>query len=130
MLLAAIGIRTGMLAGIFLQPRQVGFTNITEAVHSEPAILTFAAMFISVLFFENLLLGTFNLLPVPPLDGSTGITVLMSEKNALRFLDFIRDPTFSMAGILAAWFLFGKLFDPIFTFALNVLYPGARYAFS
>jgi hypothetical protein len=35
-----------------------------------------------------------------------------------------------MAGIVAAWFLFGKLFDPIFTFALNVLYPGARYAFS
>jgi len=130
MLLAAIGIRAGMLAGIFLQPREVGFTSITEAVHSEPPILTFAAMFISVLFFQNLLLGTFNLLPVPPLDGSTGVTVLMSEKTALRFLEFVRDPMFSMAGILAAWFLFDKLFDPIFTFALNMLYPGARYGFS
>jgi len=96
-------------------------------VHAEPAILAFAAMFISILFFQNLLLGTFNLLPVPPLDGSTGVTVLMSEKAALRFLEFIRDPTFSMAGIVAAWFLFDKLFDPIFTFALNMLYPGARY---
>ena len=84
-------------------------------------------MFISVLFFENLLLGTFNLLPVPPLDGSTGITILMNERTALRFLDFIRDPTFSMMGIIAAWYLFDKLFDPIFTFALNVLYPGAGY---
>src|SRR5215475_4379593 len=45
MLLAAIGIRGGMMAGIFLQPREVGFTSITEAVHSEPPILTFAAMF-------------------------------------------------------------------------------------
>jgi Zn-dependent protease len=131
MILAAIGIRAGMLAGIFQQPAAVGFTRITEAAHPETAsVVTFAAMFISVLFFENLLLGTFNLLPVPPLDGSTGITVLMSERTALRFLEFIRNPTFSMAGIVAAWFLFDKLFDPIFTFALNVLYPGSGYGFS
>jgi Zn-dependent protease len=128
MIIAAIGIRVGMITHIFRQPFSVSFTHITEAVNGDTApIMTFAAMFISVLFFENLLLGTFNLLPVPPLDGSTGITVLMSERTALRFLDFVRDPTFSMAGIIAAWYLFGKLFDPIFTFALNVLYPGSSY---
>ena len=131
MLIAAVGIRIGMIAGIFQQPVSVGFTRITEAAHPEAAsIMTFAAMFISVLFFQNLLLGTFNLLPVPPLDGSTGVTVLMSERTALRFLEFVRNPTFSMAGIVAAWFLFDKLFDPIFTFALNVLYPGSGYGFS
>jgi hypothetical protein len=32
-----------------------------------------------------------------------------------------------MVGIIAAWYLFGRLFNPIFTFALNVLYPGAGY---
>ena len=128
MLIAAIGIRLGMLGGLFHQPFSVSFTHITEAVRADTSpIMTFAAMFISVLFFENLLLGTFNLLPVPPLDGSTGITILMNERTALRFLDFIRDPTFSMMGIIAAWYLFDKLFDPIFTFALNVLYPGAGY---
>jgi Zn-dependent protease len=128
MLIAAIGIRGGMLVGLFHQPFSVSFTHITEAVSGDTSpIMTFAAMFISVLFFENLLLGTFNLLPVPPLDGSTGITILMNERTALRFLDFIRDPTFSMMGIIAAWYLFDKLFDPIFTFALNVLYPGAGY---
>jgi Zn-dependent protease len=131
MLIAAIGIRMGMIAGIFQQPVSVGFTRITEAAHPEAAsIMTFAAMFISVLFFQNLLLGTFNLLPVPPLDGSTGITVLLSEQTALKFLGFVRNPTFSMAGIVAAWFLFDKLFYPIFTFALNVLYPGSSYRFS
>ena len=110
-------------------PISVGFTHITEAVNPDAAspALTFAAMFMSLLFFQNLLLGTFNLLPVPPLDGSTGITVLMSERMALRFLEFMRDPTFSMVGIVAAWFLFDKLFEPIFSFALNVLYPGAGY---
>ena len=129
MILGAIGIRLGMLAGMFQQPARVGLSHITEAVapDSASALLTFAAMFVSILFFQNLLLGTFNLLPVPPLDGSTGITVLMSESMALRFLKIIRDPNFSMVGIVAAWFLFDKLFDPIFTFALSVLYPGANY---
>jgi Zn-dependent protease len=127
MIIAAIGIRVGMIAGIFRQPFSASFTHITEAVNGDTPIMAFAAMFISILFFQNLLLGTFNLLPVPPLDGSTGITVLMSERTALRFLDFVRDPTFSMAGIIADWYLFGKLFDPIFRFALNVLYPGSSY---
>src|SRR6478672_9160756 len=64
MLIAAIGIRIGMLAGVFQQPVSVGFTRITEVVNREATpLLTFAAMLISVLFFENLLLGTFNLLP-------------------------------------------------------------------
>jgi Zn-dependent protease len=129
MIIGAIGIRIGMLMGVFQQPERVGYIHITEAVNPDTATaaITFAAMFMSVLFFQNLLLGTFNLLPVPPLDGSTGITVLMSERAALKFLEFIHNPTFSMAGILAAWFLFDKLFDPVFTTALNVLYPGAGY---
>jgi Zn-dependent protease len=129
MTLAAIGIRLGILAGMFQQPSRVSLTHITEAVNPETAgaFLTFAAMFVSILFFQNLLLGTFNLLPVPPLDGSTGITILMSESAALRFLKFIRDPNFSMVGIVAAWFLFDKVFDPIFTFALGILYPGTGY---
>jgi len=32
-----------------------------------------------------------------------------------------------MAGMFVAWFLFGRLFNPIFTFALNLLYPGSHY---
>ncbi len=126
MIIGAIGIRAGIIAGVFQQPSRVGYASITQAAQPDTA-LAFAATFISVLFFENLLLATFNLLPVPPLDGSTGITVFMSERAALRFLEFVRDPTFSMAGIVAAWFLFGRLFEPIFIFALNVLYPGAGY---
>ena len=35
----------------------------------------FAATFLSILFLLNLLLATFNLLPVPPLDGRNVITL-------------------------------------------------------
>jgi Zn-dependent protease len=40
------------------------------------------AVVLLVFFSLNLLLGTFNLLPVPPLDGSAGIMLFMSESQA------------------------------------------------
>src|SRR5438132_1098777 len=51
----------------------------------ESFVLTALAIFFSL----NLLLGTFNLLPFPPLDGSSAITLLMPEARALRHLDWI-----------------------------------------
>ena len=80
-------------------PDSVGFTHITEA--AAPGIAGFAATFLSILFVLNLLLGTFNLLPVPPLDGNTAITVFMSDRAALRFVSWTRSQGFGMAGIAA-----------------------------
>ena len=130
MLLAAAGIRVGVSMGVFRAPQTAIFSHITEAANAGEAgsLATFAATFLSVLFLLNLLLGTFNLLPVPPLDGSSGITLLMSERTALRYLEMLKEPMFRMLGLLAAWWLFGKVFDVIFTLALNALYPGANYS--
>jgi Zn-dependent protease len=49
----------------------------------------FSVKLLSGLIFWNVLLGVFNLLPVPPLDGSTLLTVLLppSRQNIARFLD-------------------------------------------
>jgi Zn-dependent protease len=66
-ILSAVGIRVGMLLGYFHMPAYVAFTRITEA--STPGMAGFAATFLSIIFLLNLLLGTFNLLPEPPLDG-------------------------------------------------------------
>lgn len=129
MLLAAAGIRAGVAAGVFRAPETANFSHITEAATTDASgsLVSFAATFLSVLFLLNLLLGTFNLLPVPPLDGSSGITLLMSRRMALRYLEMLKEPMFRLVGLLAAWYLFGKAFDQIFTLALNTLYPGANY---
>jgi len=125
MLLAAAAIRGGMALGYFRAPETVTFARITQA--TSPEAMSFAATFLSVLFVLNLLLGTFNLLPVPPLDGNTAVTLVMPEKAGLKFLDWTRDPTFALVGILTAWVLYGRIFHSIFTAALNALYPGASY---
>src|SRR4029077_3339251 len=57
----------------------------------------FAATTLLIFFSLNLLLGTFNLLPVSPLDGSTVILLFMSEKTAQRYLGWLRGNSFAMA---------------------------------
>ncbi|MGB0034324.1 MAG: site-2 protease family protein [Candidatus Acidiferrales bacterium] len=126
MIFAALAIRVGMFMGYFHEPESAKFTHITEA--AIPGIAAFAAIFLSVLFVLNLLLGTFNLLPVPPLDGNTGITLFMSEHNALRFLDWTHNQGLGAAGLLLAWVLYDKIFGTIFRFALSVLYPGSNWS--
>src|SRR4029079_10382252 len=81
MIIAAICIRIGLGMGVFEAPDAADYTTITAVANPETAtnFQKFSATFLSVLFFENLLLGTFNLIPVPPLDGSTGITLLMNK---------------------------------------------------
>ena len=92
-----------------------------------PGAAGFAATSLSILFVLNLLLGTFNLLPVPPLDGHTGVMLLMSENMARRFLQWTRAQGLGMAGLLLAWVLFDKIFAFIFRAALVALYPGSHW---
>lgn len=124
-ILAGVAIRSGIALGFFRPPLEASFTHVTEA--AVPGIAGFAASFLSILFVLNVLLGTFNLLPVPPLDGHTGITLLMSESTALRFLDWTRRQGLGLAGLLLAWVVYDKIFAVIFRFCLAVLYPGSRW---
>jgi Zn-dependent protease len=126
MLLAGLAIRVGMAMGHFQAPEFPSFQHVTQAA-VPGSIAEFAATFLSILFVLNLLLGTFNLLPVPPLDGSTGITLFMNEQTALKYLDWIREGSFAFIGIAIAWLVFGRIFTAIFLLAINLLYPGASY---
>jgi Zn-dependent protease len=83
----------------------------------------FATSVLGVFFFLNLLLGTFNLLPVPPLDGSTGIMVFMGENLAQRYLDWLRGNSYVMVGLLVAIFGFRYIYGPIEIAALDALLP-------
>jgi Zn-dependent protease len=83
----------------------------------------FATSVLGVFFFLNLLLGTFNLLPVPPLDGSTGIMLFMGENSAQRYLDWLRGNSFAMLGLVVAVVGFGYIFAPIEGLAMDMFLP-------
>jgi Zn-dependent protease len=119
-LIAAIAIHAGIAGGFLRAPGSVWFQSIVDA--ASPGFAEGVAAFLSILFSLNLLLGSFNLLPVPPLDGNTAIGLLLPERVALRFAELSHDPTFSLVGLLVAWYGFGFVFRPIFNFALAMLY--------
>jgi Zn-dependent protease len=125
-LLAALLIRVGYLAGLLTAPSSITFGHIagTDAAGLGPA----AAFLVGAVFSLNLLLGLFNLLPLPPLDGSGVVPLFLQPDTARRYLRFIRaTPAMAWVGILVAWQVFHYLFDPIFVGAVGLLYPGVTY---
>lgn len=126
MLLSGIAIRVGIAAGVFQAPQFIqGYSNLVLPANSQaPSFLTSA---LSIVFLLNLLLGTFNLLPVPPLDGSSGILALMPDAVGRRYLDFIQHSrNFSLLGLVIAWTLYDRVFQVIFVSALRTLYSGVH----
>jgi Zn-dependent protease len=110
MLLAAIGLRVGAALGWF---------------HHEPFMygLDFAATTLYIFFSLNVLLGTFNLLPVSPLDGSTVILLFMGERTAQKYLDWLRGNSLAIAGLLIGILVFRYIYQPIDTFFSRLLLP-------
>jgi Zn-dependent protease len=80
-----------------------------------------AAQLLFALFSLNLLLGVFNLIPAPPLDGSSAIMLLMSEDRARGYLDWIHTGTYALPGILVGLIVFRYIFPPVEKFVQSVL---------
>ena len=85
------------------------------------AMIPGALMPIGILFMLNLLLFAFNLLPVPPLDGSAILPMFMSDAMARRYREILHQPMFSLIGLLLAWKVFPYMFEPIQAVALGLL---------
>lgn len=125
-IIAGLLLRAGAAAGIVLAPQTVRFGEIAETMAG--GLWPGALHFVGVLFSLNLLLGAFNLLPFPPLDGSGALPLLLSPSATRRYQDFIwGTPFLGFLGIFVAWQLFDTLFHPIFFTALGFLYPGVSY---
>jgi Zn-dependent protease len=109
MLLAALGIHASRIFHLFQ----------SDPVTGSPSLLF---LVLEITLMLNLLLGTFNLLPVPPLDGSTAIMLLMDENRAQRYLDWIRGNNYGIAGLLVGLLVFQRVFPYVKDFVLNLLF--------
>jgi len=100
---------------------QLGNFSTSELVVGMDGTATALTTFLSVLFTLNLILGTFNLLPVPPLDGHAVLGLFMDASTARKWTEFAREPTFAILGLLVAWKVYGYVFVPVFRFAVGLL---------
>ena len=122
---AALLIRIGLSLELFHAPPRINFSHITAA--TQPGLMVVTAKVLSIFFSLNLILFLFNLLPLPPLDGSSAVQLLMGRESAIRFMEFTHQPALGFIGIFAAWKLFDVICDPIHLIAINMLYPGVTY---
>jgi len=124
-LAAALAIRLGMAMDVLYAPRSINLTHITAAYQG--GIIAGAATLLSILFSLNLLLFIFNLLPIPPLDGSGILPLFLSRERAVAYMDMVHGGHFALIGILIAWKVFDYIYDPVHLMAINLLYPGHGY---
>lgn len=125
-LVAALVVRIGMWMAVFDSPTAVSFGGIVVAANA--GMWEGVAFVVSVFFSLNLLLAIFNLIPVPPLDGSGVVPLFLNPANTSRYQRFIwGEPMLSWVGILVAWQLFPSVFRPVWLFLVNWILGGPGY---
>ena len=120
-ILAGVVIEVGLRTHYLAAPDSFGFSSVVDA--AAPGAAEGVAKFLSLMFSLNILLGTFNLIPVPPLDGFNAIPVFLSEGAGRRYLGWAYSMrAYSLIGLIVVWQFFGKVFWPIFDLAVQTLY--------
>ena len=122
-LAAAVCIRAGLAAGWFVAPERFTFADIVTPV-VPGGVAQFAAMFLGVMFSLNLLLMSFNLIPLPPFDGASIPLFFLRGSLAESWQQLMWNPMVKLLCFYAAFKGFGAVFAPILTAAANLLYLG------
>jgi len=125
-LAALLLLRAGLALGFFVPPDHVNFSHlVAPAVPGDLA--GFLAQGLSVFLMLNVFLAAFNLVPLPPLDGSAVAGLLLPERPARALRRLAGSPQFSLIGLLAAWLVFPKVVSPLFRLVLLLVHPDVPY---
>jgi len=124
-LAAALLIRLGIEWNVFTAPFSLSPSRLADAVNA--GVFDVVAKMLSVILSLNLLLCVFNLLPVPPLDGSSVVLLFMPQDTAVRYYDALRSPLLRMVGLIIAIHFIGGLLPILVRGAGNLLYPHVGY---
>jgi Zn-dependent protease len=116
-------------AGVFVAPEHVGFEHLIEPAPgtAEGSWAHPLAFSLSVALNLNVLLFLFNLIPLPPLDGSGVLSGLMPNTVGRALDALTRNPMMSLVGLMIAWRIFDYLYAPAFSLLLVLLHPDLVY---
>ncbi len=121
-------LRGGLALGYFVVPPSVSYSHLVGAAGQAGASIdAFFAQALSVMLMLNVMLGVFNLLPLPPLDGASAVELVLPDHIAIRMRRLVRNPSFSLVGLLLAWQVFPYITRPLFAVVLRLLYPSVSF---
>ena len=120
-LIAGLLVHIGISAGIFSVPQAIGdLTVVVEA--NRDGLTKGLAVMVSILFSLNLILLIFNLIPVPPLDGTAIGEFILQGETLYKYRQFMSHPTLRIFGIFIAWMVMSRIYAPIYITVLKALY--------
>jgi Zn-dependent protease len=114
-------IRLGIWTGRLWIPEAPGLASVVVATGGG-RLWELGAMLVSISFSLQVVLVAFNLLPVPPLDGSAMVQWVLPEAVSRKYQELLHNPTYQMVGMLIAWKLSGYVVGPLFAVALRFAY--------
>src|SRR5262249_37085882 len=83
-LIAAMIMRVGLAVGVFVRGSDYQHHIVAGSGDLADGVATLLSIFLSL----NLLLGCFNLLPIPPLDGWSVLPLFVSDRGAYKLQEF------------------------------------------
>jgi Zn-dependent protease len=121
--IAFVLLKAGLVFGWFAAPSVAAYASVVEGPNGPSGLTTFLSVFLML----NVLLGTFNLLPLPPLDGGAILTALLPDGPRQQLRELTSSGAASLLGLVIAWKAFGYLTSPLFSLVLVALHPDLRY---
>jgi Zn-dependent protease len=115
-------IRLLLSTHVFVLPQSLTIEHLVVA-RGDPAgrsLLSAGAMALSIMATLNVLLGVFNLLPVPPLDGAGIVEGLCPQPVSGWYERWREDPTLRLLGLAGAWYASANVCFPVLGFVLRV----------
>ncbi|MFN8186804.1 MAG: site-2 protease family protein [Gaiellales bacterium] len=91
---------------------------IALAVYEHAGLTGQASRVVQLAFFVNVVLGVFNLIPVPPLDGSRIVGALMPDT---AYLQWVRLDQYGMVIVLGMFFVFRDQFSTLLGSAFDAV---------
>lgn len=119
-LTAALLIGAGYEWHFFREPYAISASHLTSAAANGPAV--FLAPLLSIMLSLNLLLFLFNLVPLPPLDGSSAPLLLLPPAAAEKYQSVMSSPWLGFAGILLASRIVPPLLPKLLLEVADLLY--------
>lgn len=119
-LLAAAALKWGLAAGMWVPAVDLTVDHLVAAGPGAPALLEAVGRLVSILFFLNLLLLVFNLLPFPPLDGAAVVGGLVQPLRGY-YRQARGSFVLALAGFVAAALILRAAFPPILSAAVALV---------
>jgi len=120
-IVAFIIIKVLLITGVVM--RGGGYFDLVQPAFNQPSILIPIAKLLSILLQLNIVLGVFNLIPVPPLDGSHVLESLLPYEMAQAYAAIRPYGIFLLLALMVTGVL-GYIIGPVDSLVEMLLFGG------